>query len=88
MCLAIPGRILEITDPDPLTRSGRVAFGGITKTVNLSFVPTAGIGDYVVVHVGFAISALDEAAAERTLETLREVDPQAFAELGTPPENH
>ena len=86
MCLAIPGRILEITDSDPLSRSGRVAFGGITKTVNLSFVPTAGIGDYVVVHVGFAITVLDEVAAQRTLDTLREVNPTAFAELGTAPE--
>ena len=85
MCLAIPGRILEVTDPDPLSRSGRVAFGGITKTVNLSFVPDADVGDYVVVHVGFAITVLDEAAARRTLETLREVDPDAFAELGTQP---
>jgi hydrogenase expression/formation protein HypC len=82
VCLAVPGRIVTIDDTDPLTRSGRVAFGGIEKAINLAFVPEAGIGDYVVVHAGFAISVLDRAAAARTLAVLRELDAAALAALG------
>ncbi len=66
MCLAVPGRVLNIED-DTL-RMATVSFGGVTKSVSLALVPEAGIGDYVIVHVGFAISKLDEAAARRTLE--------------------
>ncbi len=67
MCLAVPGRVLNIAD-DTL-RMATVSFGGVTKSVSLALVPEAGIGDYVIVHVGFAISRLDEEAARRTLET-------------------
>ncbi|MFZ3014481.1 MAG: HypC/HybG/HupF family hydrogenase formation chaperone [Nitrospira sp.] len=67
MCLAVPGRVLNIED-DQL-RMATVSFGGVTKSVSLALVPEAGIGDYVIVHVGFAISKLDEEAARRTLET-------------------
>jgi hydrogenase expression/formation protein HypC len=67
MCLAIPGRVLNIED-DTL-RMATVSFGGITKSVSLALVPEAEVGDYVIVHVGFAISKLDEEAARRTLET-------------------
>ncbi len=67
MCLAVPGQVLNIQD-DTL-RTATVSFGGVTKSVSLALVPEAGIGDYVIVHVGFAISKLDEAAARRTLET-------------------
>ncbi len=77
MCLAVPGRIVELTDTDPVTRTGRVSFGGIVRSVNLSCVPEAGVDDYVIVHVGFAISQLDEAEAERVftyLEQLGELD--------------
>ncbi|MEQ8660785.1 MAG: HypC/HybG/HupF family hydrogenase formation chaperone [Gammaproteobacteria bacterium] len=81
MCLAVPGRIVAITDDDPLTRSGQVAFGGIEKAINLAFVPAAMVGDYVVVHAGFAISVLDRAAAARTLAALRELDGAALAAL-------
>ena len=70
MCLAIPGQILSIDDEDELTREGRVAFGPIRKRVNLAFVPEAGIGDYVLVHAGFAIAMIDAAAAEETLVLL------------------
>ncbi len=70
MCLAIPGKILEITDESPLTRAGKVSFGGVVKDINLSLVPEAGVGDFVIVHVGFAISRLDEEEAHRTLEYL------------------
>ncbi len=72
MCLAVPGKILSIQGDDIL-RSGRVAFGGIVKDVNLAYVPEAKIGDYVLVHVGFAISVVDEGEAERTLHYLREM---------------
>ncbi len=67
MCLAVPGQVLNIED-DQL-RTATVSFGGVTKSVSLALVPEAGIGDYVIVHVGFAISRLDEEAARRTLQT-------------------
>ncbi len=69
MCLAIPGKVLDISE-DHGARSGRVEFGGIVRTVCLDFVPEAQIGDYVVVHVGFAISRVDREEAERTFEAL------------------
>lgn len=71
MCLAVPGKILDIDGDDPLLRSGRVDFAGIQKRVNLSYVPEARVGDYVLVHVGFAISTVDEAEAAQVLEYLR-----------------
>jgi hydrogenase expression/formation protein HypC len=74
MCLAVPGKILSIADGDPLSRTGRVSFGGIVKEVNLAYVPEAKVDDYVIVHVGFAISILDEAEANRTFEYLRQMD--------------
>ena len=74
MCLAVPGKILNITEDEPMTRMGRVSFGGIIKQVNLAYVPEAGIGDYVIVHVGFAISTLDEQEADRVFEYLRQMD--------------
>jgi hydrogenase expression/formation protein HypC len=73
MCLAVPGKLLEVAGEDPLRRSGRVSFGGIVKEVNLAFVPEAKVGDYVVVHVGLAISIVDEEEATRTLEYFREM---------------
>jgi len=72
MCLAIPGRILE-TDETPLMRMGKVDFGGITREVCLAYVPEAAVGDYVIVHAGFAISQVDEAEAQETLRLLAEV---------------
>lgn len=74
MCLAIPGRITEIRDNDPVTRSGTVDFGGVYKEVNLSFVPDARPGDYVIVHAGFALNTIDEAEAGKILETLDEIE--------------
>lgn len=70
MCLAIPGQILSVEGEDPLARAGQVSFGGVTKSVNLAYVPEAKIGDYVLVHVGFALSMVNEAEAIRTLEML------------------
>ncbi len=74
MCLAVPGKIAEIDEKDGLMRTGRVSFGGIIKDVNLAYVPEARVGDYVIVHVGFAISVLDEAEAEKVFSYLREID--------------
>ena len=73
MCLAIPGRLLEVTDDDPLLRSGRIDFGGVVKEINLVYTPQARPGDYVLAHVGFAMAVIDEGEAQRMLATLREV---------------
>jgi hydrogenase expression/formation protein HypC len=73
MCLAIPGKILSITGDDPLSRSGRVSFGGIVKEVSLACVPEAAVEEYVLVHVGFAISTVDRAEAERVFALLEQL---------------
>jgi hydrogenase expression/formation protein HypC len=72
MCLGVPGRILEVRNDDPL-RTARVEFGGIVKDVCLACVPEAVPGDFVVVHVGFAISRIDEVEAAKVFEYLREI---------------
>jgi hydrogenase expression/formation protein HypC len=76
MCLAIPGQILSIEGDDPLTRQGRVAFAGIVKRVNLAYVPETVVGDYVLVHAGFAIARVDEVEALKTLAYLAEAQPE------------
>lgn len=75
MCLAIPGKIISITNSkaDEVFRQGKVLFGGIVKDVNLSMVPQAVVGDYVLVHVGVAISKIDEEEAKKTFEYLQEM---------------
>ena len=73
MCLAVPGRIVSIEGDDPLLRSGRVDFAGVVKHVNLAYVPEAHIGDYVLVHVGFAISIIDQAEAEEIFSYLSQI---------------
>ena len=72
MCLAIPGKILEIQKLGEM-RAARVQFGGIVRQISLDFVPEAGLGDYVMVHVGFAISRVDAIEAERTYKLLEEM---------------
>ena len=72
MCLAVPGKILEAEDRDG-NRIAKVQFGGITRQAFLNFVPEAGVGDYVMVHVGFAISRVDAAEAARTYKVLEEL---------------
>jgi hydrogenase expression/formation protein HypC len=79
MCLAIPGQVLSIAGDDPLTRQGRVAFAGIVKQVNLAYVPEVKIGDYVLVHAGFAIAIVDETEALKTLAYLAEVEPEEMS---------
>jgi hydrogenase expression/formation protein HypC len=72
MCLAIPGKVLTSEDLG-FARSGRVDFGGTVREVRLDFVPEAAVGDYVLVHVGFAISKVDEQEAQRTRRLLEEM---------------
>ncbi len=80
MCLAVPGKILD-TEEQNGTRTARVQFGGIVRQAYLDFVPEAVVGDYVMVHVGFAISRVDEAEAERTYAILESMG-LLEAELG------
>lgn len=74
MCLAVPGKIEKIMGKDPVSRKGHVNFGGIVKEVYLAYVPEAEIGDYVIVHVGFAISTINEHEAQRTLKYLDQLE--------------
>ncbi len=83
MCLAIPGQVRSIDEAGGI-RMGKVDFGGIVKDVCLAYLPDIAVGDYAVVHVGFAITRLDEASALETLETFRELGLLA-EELGEPP---
>ena len=73
MCLAVPGKIVSIEGDDPILRDGKVDFGGVVKRVNLSLVPEAKTGDYVVVHVGLALSIVDEEEANQVFEFLKTI---------------
>lgn len=84
MCLAIPGKVLSVTNDDPLMRAARVDFGGIVKEINLAYTPEVGLGDYVLVHVGFAITVIDEAEAARVFEHLERIG-EIEAELASGP---
>ncbi|KAB2838629.1 HypC/HybG/HupF family hydrogenase formation chaperone [bacterium] len=83
MCLAIPGKIVRLLQEEPLRRTGKVDFGGILKEVNLSYVPEAGVGDYVIVHVGFAISRVEESEARKVFEYLAELEGLAEIEASS-----
>ncbi|HXK00970.1 MAG TPA: HypC/HybG/HupF family hydrogenase formation chaperone [Verrucomicrobiae bacterium] len=72
MCLAVPGKIVETRDIDGM-RIGKIDFGGVTRDAYLDYVPEANLGDYVVVHVGFAISRIDAEEAKRTYELLEQM---------------
>jgi hydrogenase expression/formation protein HypC len=74
MCLAIPGKLECITGDDPMTRMGKVNFGGILKEACLAYVPEAQVGDYVIVHVGFALSRLDEEEANKVFDYLKQME--------------
>ena len=75
MCLSIPGKLIEITSQlDEVFRIGKVSFDGIIKEVSLTLVPEANIGDYVMVHVGAAISVIDEEEAKKTFDILMQLD--------------
>jgi hydrogenase expression/formation protein HypC len=74
MCLAVPGRVVEITDTGDIAfRVGTVDFGGIRKEINMAYTPEAEVGKYVLVHVGFAISVIDEKEAQRVFKILEEM---------------
>ena len=73
MCLAIPGKVIETFDQRGM-RMAKVQFGGIVREACLEYVPETQVGEYVLVHVGFALSRIDEAEAERTYQALRELD--------------
>jgi hydrogenase expression/formation protein HypC len=86
MCLAVPGRIVSIEgDLDSILRCAKVDFAGVRKEVNLAFTPEANVGDYVLVHVGFALNTVDEEEARRIWETLQELS-DAAEEMESPPE--
>lgn len=73
MCLAVPGKVIDIQGDDPLLRSARVSFAGVVKHVSLACTPEAKVGDYVLVHVGVAISVVDEAEAAETFRYLQQM---------------
>lgn len=86
MCLSIPGKLIEITaELDETFRTGKVSFDGVLKEVSLTLVPEAQVGDYVLVHVGAAISTIDEEEAKKTFEILKQLN--ELEELD-PPETH
>ena len=73
MCLAIPGKVLEVVGDDPAFLRGKVDFGGIRKEVCFAYTPEVKPGNYVLVHVGFALEIIDEEEAQRTLQTFEEL---------------
>ena len=81
MGLAIPGKVVSISGDDPLVRMGKINFSGIIKEASLAYVPEVVIGDYVIVHVGFALSKVDEDEAQKVFEYLRQMD--ELGELNT-----
>ncbi|HWD18261.1 MAG TPA: HypC/HybG/HupF family hydrogenase formation chaperone [Verrucomicrobiae bacterium] len=82
MCLAIPGKVLEIQNDAQGVRMGKTNFGGVVKQVCLEYTPDVQCGDYVLVHVGFALGKVDEAEAARTYAALKDL--QQLGELDTP----
>jgi hydrogenase expression/formation protein HypC len=84
MCLAIPGKIISVTGDEPLSRMGKVDFGGIVKEVCLAYVPEAKVGEYVIVHVGFALSLVEESEAMQVFQYLKEMDELAGLKEGGP----
>jgi hydrogenase expression/formation protein HypC len=85
MCLAIPGKVTSIQGQDSLTRMGKIDFGGVLKEACLACVPEAQVGDYVIVHAGFAISRVDEAEANTVFEYLRQMDDLSELETSSDP---
>lgn len=84
MCLAIPGKIESIAGDDPLSQMGRVNFGGIVKEACLAYVPEAKVGDYVIVHVGFALSRVDKDEAQKVFEYLKQIEELGELKEGSP----
>jgi hydrogenase expression/formation protein HypC len=85
MCLAVPGKIVSINESDPPeVRCGKVDFAGIRKDICLAYTPEAAVGDYVLVHVGFALNVVDEDEAQRIFETLAEMEQLAEGTVKEP----
>ena len=74
MCLAIPGKIESISGDDPISRMGKINFGGVIKEASLACVPEAEIGNYVIVHAGFALSRVDENEAQKVFTYLKQME--------------
>ena len=73
MCLGVPGKVMQVQENEQGMTMGTVSFGGITKEVCLAYLPDVQVGDYVIVHVGFAISRVSEEEAQEVFETLRQM---------------
>ncbi len=73
MCLAVPGKILEIHGDEPMQRRGKVSFGGIIKEISLAFVPEASVDDYILAHAGVALNVIDDLEANRVFEYLEQI---------------
>lgn len=84
MCLAVPGKVVEIIGDDPLLRSAKVSFSGVVKLVSLTCTPEAKLGDYVLVHVGVAISTVDPEEAAQTFEYLKQMGELDGIDLPSP----
>ena len=92
MCLAIPGKVESIAGEDPITRMGRINFGGVIKEASLAYVPEVQVGDYVIVHVGFALSKVAEEEAQKVFGYLKQIgeldelsaEPLASLQNGSP----
>jgi hydrogenase expression/formation protein HypC len=85
MCLGVPGKIVEIIEESPLGMTmAKVSFGGIAKEICLAYVPEAGVGDYVIVHAGFALNVIDEQEAMEVFEMLKEMEELAELEASQP----
>ena len=84
MCLAIPGKVVSVSGEDSLTRIGKVNFGGVVKEASLACVPEVKVGDYVIVHVGFALSRVDEDEARKIFELLKEMGELAELKESSP----
>ena len=84
MCLAIPGKVISINGDDPLTRMGRVDFSGVVKQASLACVPEVQIGDYVIVHVGFALGKVDESEARKIFDYLKHMNELGELQEETP----
>lgn len=82
MCLAIPGKVISISGDESLTRMGKVDFSGVVKQASLAYVPEVQVGDYVIVHVGFALSKVDEDEAQKIFEYLKQM--QELGDLKEP----
>ena len=88
MCLGVPGKVIYIEENSTEMTMGKVSFGGIIKEVCLAYVPGTKVGDYVVVHVGFAISKIDEQAAAEVFRFLQEVEDLSELDIPQPSLGH